>query len=72
MTLQLHHLTVTADVGPDHYEVTSVTDADGHDVRATPEMLDQIEQAIEDRLLTEVYDEACWNCEMPHLEMGRY
>ena len=55
--------------GSDRYEITSVTDPSGMNVPTSPELLDQIEEAIEDHLLCERFEEAYCNGEVPHLLM---
>ena len=74
MTIQLNDLTAEFELttdrnGRDRYEITAVTDPSGTNVPTSPELLDQIEEAIEDHLLCERFEEAYCNGEVPHLLM---
>ena len=74
MKIQFNDLTAEFELatdrnGSERYEVTSVTDASGTNVPTSPDLLDQIEEAIEDHLLCERFEEAYCNGEVPHLLM---
>jgi hypothetical protein len=70
MTITLHDLTVEAiTTTPDHYDVTSIRDLDGHNVPATPELLDEIEALLDAEAQARRFDDAWLDCEMPHLLM---
>ena len=74
MKIQLNDLTAEFELttdrdGSERYEITAVTDPSGTGVPASPDLLDQIEEAIEEHLLCERFEEAYCNGEVPHLLM---
>ena len=75
MTIRLNNLTVEAAIenrnGATHYDILSIRDEIGNSARSTPELLEEVEEAIENELLCRHYDELQANAEAPHL-MGLY
>jgi len=72
MTVQVNNLTATVSISGDHgsetYEVLSVQDQHGDELGAVSVfLLDEIEEAVEDELMIQRYEEKMLDNEIAHL-----